>query len=756
MVTNTKYYDKLLKKALAEIEEPIDVSDFDNLSPKELKDKLHQSSVYEIELKIQNEELIESQQRLIDAVNEQKNLSAEYESLFNEAPIAYVILDIRGLIVNANTRFCELVNIKDLSMIKSRPLDKFISTAEKNIFKIRYPAFFKNPEGKSFSLSFVSGSKLIPVHATGNLIDNKIQQGHGKGGLLRLVLMDMTEVESLQEELRLTSRVFDVSADALIITDSRMKILKTNPVFSQLTGYSENELIGQTPSILSSGYENSEYYQEMWQTLNNQGFWNGEIRDQKKNGEFFDTIIHISSLKNSYDEVTHYIISFNDITQEKANISLIEHLAQYDHLTDLPNRTLLNDRLQQAIKLAQRNNSEFAVLFIDLDHFKNLNDTLGHQVGDALLKQIATRMKSCLRKTDTIARFGGDEFVVLLGEFKENTDVIKYTTSLAQKLLSSLNEPFKLEESDYISTFSLGIAIYPYDADTAQNLIKHADTAMYQAKKTGRNTFCFYSYGLSKLLKSHSEIEQDLRVALDKTQFRLYYQPQVNLHTGKLIGMEALIRWMHPVKGLIMPDDFLGTAERIGLLQSIDHWVVEEACQQIKTWLQQKKSIVPISINLSHHQFQPGSQIVNFIESMLESYEIEAKWLCIEVTESGIMKDIDSASHIIYKLQELGIEFALDDFGTGYSSLTYLRQLPMNVLKIDKSFVQDALNNEDNATIITAIISMTQGMGLSVLAEGVETEDQEAFLVELGCQFGQGYLYKRPISNFEFETLYFT
>ncbi len=746
-MTKSAYLEKLRQQAMKEIRlSPEQISvEIEGLSKEELKSIIVERTTYQIELELQNKELTETQHRLIDSLHKQKALRAEFQRLYDNAPVAYVLLNSNGLIEGANNTFYTMTNLQQ-KLIVGRPFNRFIAPMEQSQFLVRFAAFFKNPQGKSFMLHLQTQHKEIPVSISAQRVDEDTSAHQ----LLRLAIMDVSANQTLQNELRLASRILEVTHNGIMVTDSNNKIIMINPAFTQITGYTLDDVLGKTPDMLSSGRHDDDFYQALWTSLKTKKYWAGDIQNRKKNGEIFHERLVINILTNEANEVTHYIGTFSDITNEKLASIKIEHLAQYDQLTELPNRHLLIDRLNHALKLAQRHNQKVAVLFMDLDHFKSLNDTLGHLAGDNLLRQIAFRLKATLRETDTIARFGGDEFVVIINEFDREQDVKALVDTICQKLLAELNRPFEIGDKIYQTTFSIGISLYPDDGEEHSELIKHADLAMYNAKNSGRNRASFFNKSLMTLANKASIIEQNLRIAIKNQQFKMYYQPQIDLHTGELVGIEALIRWLHPDNGMIAPDDFLPSAEKISLMADIDHFVIDAVFKQIAQWLSQGLQVPPISINASHNQFKAQSQLVENIKKTINHYNVSPEYIQIEVTESVIISDLHSAVMILDELKALGIKVALDDFGTGYSSLTYLRKLPIDFLKIDKSFVQGMLNNNDDNIIVESIIAMTQGMNITIVAEGIETQAQQTAIKDAGGHIGQGYLYSRPINANDF------
>lgn len=484
----------------------------------------------------------------------------------------------------------------------------------------------------------------------------------------------------------------------------------------------------------------------MHQILHEKGYWQGEIRNLRKNGELFTELLGISTVCDAQGRLTHYIAVFSDITERKAAEAKIEYLAHHDSLTNLPNRTLLRDRFEQAIAYATRNNSWIALLFLDLDHFKQVNDTLGHDIGDLLLQAISTRLVKCLREVDIICRQGGDEFIIVLSELKDNDAVVQIT----QKILQQLNEPFDIDGNQIITSFSIGISIYPLDSQNFEGLLNTADTAMYAAKKQGRNTFRFFSSDMNIVSTERMNMENDLRHALEKGELSLYYQPQYSIKDRQLLGAEALLRWTKSTGEQVPPAKFIPVAEDTGLILPIGDWVLHEACRQNRIWHDAGLKLT-INVNVSAVQFKQGNMLES-VRSALASSGLEPRYLELELTVTTLMEDIEAAIKVMVELKKLGVTFAIDDFGAGYSSLSYIKRFAIDKLKIPQSFVKDlSQGRQEDKAIVQAIIQLGQTLNIQVQAEGVETEGQLNQLVQLGCDNMQGYYLNHPLSIVEFE-----
>jgi diguanylate cyclase (GGDEF)-like protein/PAS domain S-box-containing protein len=561
---------------------------------------------------------------------------------------------------------------------------------------------------------------------------------------------DITERKQAEQELRIAATAFEVQ-ESIIITDAHKVILRVNQSFTRLTGYSAEEAIGQTPALIKSGMQNDEFYRQMWEALNRDHSWQGEIWNRRKNGEVHPDWLTITAVTNAEGEVTHYVSSYADLSQYKKDEAAIHSLAFYDPLTSLPNRRLLLDRLQHAFAASNRHHNYGALLFIDLDNFKTLNDTRGHNIGDLLLVEVASRLHACVREADTVARLGGDEFVVLLEKLSEDPlQAAAETDAVCDQILAAFRQPYSLKGYEYYGSASIGISLFRNQEATVNEILKRADTAMYQAKSAGRNTLRFYDPAMQAVLEARTELESDLRCALEGNQFSLYYQAQVD-HTGLILGAEALIRWQHPQRGLVTPMEFIPLAEEMGLILPIGQWVLETACAQLKAWEADPLTRnLQLAVNVSARQFhQPD--FVEQVRQTLRIYAFNPGLLKLELTESLVLDNIDDAIVKMQALREVGVCFSMDDFGTGYSSLSYLTQLPLDQLKIDQSFVRNIDVKHSDAVIVQTIIGMAHNLGMEVIAEGVETEDQRAFLEQHGCALCQGYLFGRPAPIEAFE-----
>lgn len=559
------------------------------------------------------------------------------------------------------------------------------------------------------------------------------------------IARDITERHLMQEKLQLAATVFENTAEGVLITDIDQRISAVNRAFSEITGYSEIEALGQTPRLLASGQHDSAFYLAMWHQLTDEGHWQGEIYNKRKNGELYPSWLTISAVRNSDREITHFVAVFADISSIKHAQAKLDYQAHHDPLTGLPNRTLFENRLQGVLTCAQVSNRQGAVLFLDLDRFKHINDSLGHPVGDLLLKGIAQRLKEQVRDVDTVARLGGDEFIILLPGLHKPSDA----STIANKLLACFNAPFQAGEHEFFTSASIGISLYPQDGTDVSTLIRNADAAMYRSKAKGRNRVEAYTRDLTAQASERIALEHELRRAVERNEMSLCFQPKLSLKTQSLVGAEALIRWSHPTFGEVPPEHFIHLAEENGTILQLGDWVLEQACRQMQAWKQHYEPFGPLSINLAGAQLR-HPHLARRIEQLLKQYQLRAGDLQLEITENFIMSQAEEALAVLYQLKKLGVQLAIDDFGTGYSSLSYLKRLPLDILKIDKSFIRGLPDDPHDAAIARAIIALGRSMQLTIIAEGVENQAQQRFLAAEGCEQIQGYIVSLPLPPEEF------
>jgi diguanylate cyclase (GGDEF)-like protein/PAS domain S-box-containing protein len=550
----------------------------------------------------------------------------------------------------------------------------------------------------------------------------------------------MDKAYELIQEQRLSRIVFDNSLESITITDAHSNIRMVNHAFTHTTGYTADEVIGKTPAILKSGKQGPEFYKSFWESLKEHGEWRGEIWNKRKNGSIYPEWLNISVVKNRHDEVEYYVAIFTDITERKAYEERITFQAFHDALTGLPNRILFHDRLDQALTQAKRRKLLTpAVMFLDLDRFKLINDTLGHDAGDVLLKEVANRLRACVRESDTVARFGGDEFTVLLPEITQESDA----RAVAMKILDAMQEPVLLVGKPTVITTSIGISLYARDGSDAETLMKHADAAMYHVKGSGRADMRFFSEDLFGKPSRRSELELRLSHALANNEFVLHYQPLVDLQNGMIYGNEALLRWHDPEDGLREPEEFLSLAEDSGLMLPVGEWILETACVQARSWQAEGRPMI-VAINLSAHEFN-RPDLLELVRQVLKMAGLSPQLLELEIGETLAMQDIEYSAKVFQGLRELGVRVAIDDFGTGFSSLAALNRLPITSLKIDGSFVRSCVEDPSSRAIVSAIIGTANALGFSIVAEGVETNEQLEVLRNLVCDRAQGHLFSSPL-----------
>ncbi len=545
-------------------------------------------------------------------------------------------------------------------------------------------------------------------------------------------------------ELKLAHTFYEASSEGIVITDADNRIIAVNPAFSWITGYSEEEVLGKDPSFLSSGRQGDAFFHEMWSTLQRLGRWQGEIWNRRKSGELYPEWLSIVAIKDKEGNTEQYMAVFSDITRRKRDEEKIWQQANFDMLTGLPNRTLFMDRLDQSMHLAHREGKLAALLFIDLDRFKWVNDTLGHAAGDTLLQMVAERLLNCVRETDTVARLGGDEFTVILSDIDHQHDV----DSVAEQILQRLSTIFTIQEQDVMIGASIGITIYPRDATEVGELMRYADTAMYRSKQAGRNTYRYYTQEMNEESERRMRLEHDVRLALGRNELAIHYQPIVDT-TGRLVGAEALLRWHHAELGVIPPDDFIPLAEETGVIVDIEKWVISEACERMAGWNEQCEHPLFISVNISAAHCNNG-QCKMLVDDSVISGKLKPGQLKLEITERMMMENTDRVVSMFEQLRKRGVQLAVDDFGTGYSSLSYLKRFPVDVLKIDRAFIRELPGDVEDVALVEAMIAMAHSLGMKLVAEGVEDAEQYAFLVERGVEMMQGFYFSRPMPEAEF------
>ena len=697
---------------------------------------LHELDTYRVELEIQNQELTTAYAKLDDI----------HHRHYEIAPIGYMTLDHKSEIVEVNQTLVDLLGYDKNAMLRHH-INEFVHPDDQdNIY------FLQQSLAK---IDRIHMCELRLKDSSGDFIwmklDGASEKEQAEKKMLYLAVNDISVLKIQEDDLRLAASVFDECSDAITVTDAHQSIIKVNKAFTQITGYFDHEVLGKTPKLFRSEWQNPEFYRKMWQTINEEQHWQGELWNRRKNGELYPQWMTITELQDSELQTTNYIGVFNDMTQRKEEEAYIHSLAYRDHLTNLPNRLLLNDRYEMALALSERNQSHGAVFMLDLDHFKVINDSLGHEMGDKVLQETAERLNACVRKEDTVSRLGGDEFAVLLHDLSRDRDKsLAQASNVAKKIIEQLSRDMIIDNHKLQVSASIGIVMYPSDNDDIKQLITLADNAMYKAKMSGRNNFQFYTPELQIMADQRLTIQNDLREGLELQQFELYYQPQVDIATNVIDGAEALIRWHHPVQGFISPANFIPIAEETGIIIPIGRWIIEQVCRQISEWsLADVLSIQKVSVNISSLQFEQ-KDFVKELRCIIDQYGVKPEQLELELTESILVIDIVAAQEKLTSLSEMGFSLAIDDFGTGYSSMQYLKQFPINTLKIDRSFVRDIGKNHKDEAIVQTVIALAKNFDMLVLAEGVETQAQYDFLKQNGCDSYQGNYCGKPVSSAEF------
>ena len=594
----------------------------------------------------------------------------------------------------------------------------------------------------SYRISRQDGNRWIQVGG------KAVRDESGRAVRLVGMLRDVTEQVDREQRLRQAGVMFDCTSEGMLICDVDQTILDVNNAFCKITGYEPSEVIGRQPRMLASGRHDRTFYRQLWQQLHATGRWSGEVWNRRKNGEIYPQWQNIISVKDHRGELSHYVAVFADMSVIKRNQQEIDYLAHHDPLTKLPNRLLLNERLSTAIARSRRTKGELGLLFIDLDRFKGVNDSLGHSAGDQLLQLVAQRVLQVCEESDTLARLSSDEFALLLERDVSASQMGK----LAERILRLLQKPFELSGQLLHMSASIGLALFPQDGRDGAELLKNADSAMSLAKQRGRNGYAFYTQELTEQARRRLSLETDLHEAIRRNQLRVYYQLQKDLRSDCFVSLEALVRWQHPIQGLVAPNEFLPVARNAGLMSDIDEYVLNEACRQLRCWIDAGYPLKAVAVNMSGYWMERGD-VFGSVSTVLRRYGLPAECLELEVTEDEVMHFNAAGVQLLDRLSELGVGLAIDDFGTGYSSLLRLKRMPVNKLKIDRGFVSDLPGSDSDSAMARAIIALGKSLQLKVIAEGVETGEQEALLSGLGCDMGQGYLFNRPLPADEIEKL---
>ncbi len=709
---------------------------------KEMEARLRQrADSLEHRLHERNQELLESNQALEREVaalqNTERALSdqkAFFKQLFDASPEGIVLLDREDRILKVNQALLDIFGYQ-VEEVAGRTINELIvpDMLEQEGSALSETVLDRRPVQAETKRQRKDGV-LVDVSILGAPVligDDQI----AVYGIYR----DISGQRRMEEESRLAAAALENTAEGVMILDRDRRVVKVNKAFARITGYGKQEVIGRPMPFRSLQRERGEDDRDIWRALDQDGHWEGEVWNRRKGGETYPELLSLSTLKDGQGQVSHYVCVFNDISEHKEYQRQLEFLAHHDTLTGLPNRTLFQQECQQAIGRAKRSGKVVGILFLDMDHFKTINDSLGHPVGDRFLKDVASRLKEVIRESDLVSRFGGDEFAILVDNIDDPEDV----ATVANKVREVLSEPVRVDEYELAASCSIGISLFPADGEDASSLLRNADTAMYRAKEKGRNCIQFFSADMNARAYEELLMSKALRDALDQEQFVLHYQPSVCLDTFKIVGVEALVRWEHPEQGLVPPSTFIPLAERNGLIGELGRWVFREACRQAVAWRDQGLPSLRMAVNVSARQFGQR-HLITELSREIDSSGMLASDLHIEITESMMMENPDRARRTLEAVARMGVDIAVDDFGTGHSSLSYLKDFPIHYLKVDRSFVMGLPEDQDALAIVRAIVAMAKNLKLKVIAEGVETARQRDLLAEMGCDEAQGYFFSRP------------
>jgi diguanylate cyclase (GGDEF)-like protein/PAS domain S-box-containing protein len=673
-------------------------------------------------------------------ITESKQAEVDLRKLgrvLEQSPASVMITNTAGKIEYVNPRFEKVSGYSAQEVVGQNPRILKSGDKTKEEYKAMWEALLAGREWRGiFHNKRKDGSIYWESASISPLRDDRGQITH-----FIAVKEDVTAQKRAEDQLRMNATVFDTTQEGIIVTDADNLIKTVNPSFTRITGYSPEEVVGKPPSILSSGRHDDRFYEELWDSILQKRYWSGEIWNRRKDGSVYPEWLSIAAIPDDQGIAKEYVAVFSDISKHKENEEQILYQANYDALTGLPNRSLFSDRLDQAIGSALREQWKLAILFVDLDQFKMVNDTFGHVMGDELLQLVAKRISDCVRDSDTIARFGGDEFVILLQDVSDMDAV----ATIATKVINRITKVFTLYEREIFIGASIGITIFPDDAINADSLLRNADMAMYQAKDRGRNNYQFFTASMQQRTLERQQLELDLRLAVQRNELVIYYQPVIDAEFEKVVSVEALLRWNHPHRGLVNPGVFIPLAEDSGLIGPIGEWVLRGACEQLSEWHRLGFSDLKLAVNLSSRQRELGLE-VDYLRQILQELKLDPNQLTLEITESLLLRDTEEAITWLSGFKSLGVKLSVDDFGTGYSSLSYLKRFPVDTLKIDRSFINGLPQDVDDASLVKTIVAMAESLNLGLIAEGVETRDQVDFLLHNGCQLLQGYHYARPMA----------
>ncbi len=676
--------------------------------------------------------------------NELTESEHRYRTLVEHSPLCIHELDMAGRLLSMNLAGLSMMGLDKESEISGKPYLDAVSAKEFDRIQMLMQQAF---DGQAAHFEFTAAGESARTFKSCFI---PIRDSDGNVCKLMGLTEDITDRKRFEDELRINASVFDKSQEAILISDARNDIIDVNPAFLQITGYSREEVLGKNPRLLSSGRHPPDFYAAMWQSIKTEKGWRGEIWNRRKSGDIYAELLSISAICDEEDRVQRYVGVFSDISHLKEHEAELSRIAHYDALTGIPNRVLLADRMKQAIAQTAREQNMVAVCYLDLDGFKAINDSLGHEAGDQVLVEIAARINRTLRGGDTVSRLGGDEFVVVLLGLERGEECV---TTL-ERLLLAIAEPMHIKDQALTLSTSIGVSIYPLDDEDPDTLLRHADQAMYVAKQSGKNRFHIYDPALDLRTRSKQAFLSTIRDALDAQQFELHYQPKIDLHTRQMSGVEALIRWHHPQRGLLLPGEFLRPIENSELDIKIGDWVIASALTQLEHWRQDGLDI-EVSINISAHHLESRGFADKLRQQLARHPDLPQGRLQLEVLETTALNDIAIVRDVIEACRMFGVRFALDDFGTGYSSLSYLSGLPVDVLKIDQSFVRDMLDDKGDMAIVQGIIGLAHAFGQQIVAEGIETAAHYQALLDMGCSHGQGYLIARPMPADELRNWHF-
>ncbi len=671
---------------------------------------------------------------------ESQTLAARRAERFDRAPVGLVVVDGRGVIVDANAAALAML---DRDALEGRRFSELVLPADRESVMVERLTSMLQPVEVRLTRG---GAESAEFWAE---LDVAVERGGDGRVSVHVAMRDVSARKARDLRLEQAAAMFECAGEGVMVTGVDARILLVNKAFTELTGYREDEVLGQTPHVLGAGRQDREFYSSMWSQLERTGAWKGELWNRRKSGEVFPELLTITAVRDGSGAVSRYVGVFSDISELKRSAAQLDFLAHHDPLTGLPNRLVLLERLARGIDASTRARDAMALVLLDLDRFKDVNDSFGHPAGDELLQQVARRLTSRLRGVDTVSRLGGDEFAILLQRLARPEDA----GVVARKIIDALSDPWKLSSGPEVRIgASVGISLFPAHGATSEELMEHADAALYRAKSEGRGRFCYFSSDLTVLATRRLELEARLRGAVERRELTLHYQPQVEVATGRIVGAEALLRWRHPVEGLITPEHFIALAEETGLLESISRWVLHEACTQGRRWSDLGLGPLRIAVNLSPRQLRHG-EVAATVRDLLAETGMPPEHLELEVTEGALIAHEPEATATLRGLRDLGVRLALDDFGAGYISIAHLKRLPLSALKIDRAFVREISTHGGGGEVVAALVAMGQALGLEVLAEGVERPEELAFLRARGCALYQGFLTSPAVPPEEFEAL---